>query len=99
MTSRSATRTYQWQRATGLLSATRPHQKGLQGALVPGGHDGCDHVAVVYDTGDAPPEITIRQVSGTVHQVLADGIAVAIIAQAAGRAPDPEDVLLVERCV
>ncbi|QUJ77852.1 hypothetical protein KDD17_07935 [Sulfitobacter albidus] len=56
-----------------------------------------DHIAVVYDEGDTPPEITIRQVSGTVHTVLADGIAVAVVANTSGRVPSPSDVLLVAR--
>lgn len=96
-----ATRTpsYEWQMATGLLSANNPHQTGLQGALVPDSEHEYDHIAVVYDKGDSPPEITIRRISVTVHQVLADGIAVAIIAQTGGHVPTPADVLLVERCI
>lgn len=93
------TPSYEWRMARGLLSANDPHQTGLQGALVPDSRHAYDHIAVVYDKGDRPPEITIRRISGTVHQVLADGIAVAVIAQAGGRAPNPADVLLVERCI
>ena len=59
-------------------------------------HD-CDQVAVVYDKGQTPPEITIMQVSGFVHTVLADGIAVAVVACTSGPAPSAENVLLVER--
>jgi len=90
---------YQWHQAKSLMSASDPFQTGLQGALVPDSQHEYDHIAVVYNRGDTPPEITIKQISGGVHQVLANGIAVAIVAKTEGRAPTPDDVLLVERYV
>ena len=56
-----------------------------------------DRVAVVYEKGEAPPEITIHAVSGSVHTVLANGIAVAVVARASGPAVSADDVLLVEQ--
>ncbi len=88
-----------WDRATGMPSEhTRP-STAPQGALVPDNLRDCDQVAVVYNKGETPPEITIRDVSGSVQTVLADGVAVAVIASAAGRALSPDDVLLVERAI
>ncbi|MFD2738660.1 hypothetical protein ACFSUD_03665 [Sulfitobacter aestuarii] len=85
-----------WDRAAG-LSSLADHAEALpQGALVPDTLHDCDQVAVVYAKGHCPPEITICSLSRSVHQVLADGIAVAVIARA-GPAPCVEDVLLVER--
>jgi hypothetical protein len=88
---------YEWSQAKSLMPAQAKCERGLRGALVPDRNEDIDHIAVVYDKGEAPPHITIKQVSGTVHQVLADGIAVAIIARASGKAPAASDVLLVER--
>jgi hypothetical protein len=80
-----------------------PHQtdgeKGPQGAIVPSVEGDDDHIAVVYDKGETPPEITIQQVSGSVHTVLANGVAVAVVARATGIPPSPSDILLVERSV
>ena len=86
-----------WHSAKGLLPCARQIEKGLHGALIPAGHQDSDHIAVVYDKGDTPPEITIEAVSGSVHKVLADGIAIAVVASATGPAPNVNDVLLVER--
>ena len=80
-----------------LRERSEPEDAGPQGALVSDSLQDWDHIAVVYDKGNTPPEITIRQVSGTVHTVLADGVAVAVVARATGPAPTVEDVLLVER--
>jgi len=88
---------YEWSQAKGLLPAQAVCEKGPTGALVPDRTGRRDHIAVVYDKGETPPEITIRQVSGTVHTVLADGVAVAVVARASGTAPCVADVLLVER--
>lgn len=90
---------YEWGKAKGLMPATAPSERGLQGALVPDSNHDCDHIAVVYDKGQTPPEITITQVSGMVHTVLADGVAVAIVARSTGEAPTASDVLLVERSI
>lgn len=90
---------YQWSKAKSLMPIQAHCERGLQGALVPDSRGDTDHIAVVYDKGERSPEITIKQVSGSVHQVLADGIAVAIVARASGDAPNASDVLLVERGV
>lgn len=90
---------YGWSRAKGLMPRHSQTETGPQGALIPDVDEDHDHIAVVYNAGEAPPEITIKQVSGMVHTVLANGIAVAIIAKATGKAPSPSDVLLVERSV
>ncbi|MDF3413969.1 hypothetical protein HKX54_05850 [Sulfitobacter sp. M57] len=88
-----------WENATGLMSAKQNSPLAPQGAFVPDTMHDCDQVAVVYNKGETPPEITIKQVSGSVHTVLADGVAVAVIARAAGPAVCAEDVLLVERSI
>lgn len=88
---------YEWSQAKSLMPVQAKCEKGLQGALIPDSNEDMDHIAVVYDKGETPPQITIKQISGSVHQVLADGIAVAIIARASGKAPSASDVLLVER--
>jgi len=90
---------YEWHNAAGLIPFAAPLEVGPQGALVPDTNHNCDHIAVVYDKGDTPPEITIKAVSGSVHTVLADGIAVAVVARSEGPAPSVADVLLVERAV
>lgn len=90
---------YQWSQAKSLMPLKAQCERGPKGALVPDAKGDIDHIAVVYDEGDTPPEITIRQVSGSVHTVLANGIAVAVIARSTGEAPSVSDVLLVERRV
>ena len=87
----------EWHAAKGLMPGTRMIDKGLHGALIPDEQHNSDHIAVVYDKGDTPPEITIQEVSGSVHTVWADGVAIAIVAKANAPAPDVSDVLLVER--
>lgn len=90
---------YQWSQAKSLMPVQARGETGVMGALVPDRHGDEDHIAVVYDKGEVPPQITIQQVSGSVHTVLADGIAVAVIARTTGKAPTADDVLLVERRV
>lgn len=68
-----------------------------QGLLVPDTGFKTEKVAVVYNKGDTPPEITVQAISTDVQTVLADGVAVAVVARAAGPLISPEDVLLVER--
>ena len=97
MTERRPTGHLDWTCAASLMPVSAPAQAGPQGALVPDTLHDCDQIAVVYDKGDTPPEITIREVSGSVHTVLANGIAVAVVARASGPAPTVDDVLLVER--
>lgn len=87
----------EWLAAKSLIPGTHVIEKGLRGALVPDGQHDSDHIAVVYDKGDTPPQITIQEVSGSVHTVWADGVAIAIVASANEPAPSVNDVLLVER--
>lgn len=90
--------TPRWDRAGSLLpTAAERHDHGPMGALVPAGLRDTDKIAVIYDKGQTPPTITIQEVSGSVHKVMADGVAVAVVACASGPAPSKEDVLLVER--
>lgn len=88
-----------WDCATGLTPLHNQAERCPQGMLVPDIDQEIDRVAVVYDKGDPPPEITIHQVSGFVHTVLADGLPVAVIARAVGPAVSIDEVLLVEQCV
>jgi hypothetical protein len=90
---------YEWSKAKGLLPSKAHCERGLKGALIPDARGETDHIAVVYDEGEAPPEITINKVSGSVHTILANGVAVAVIASANGKTPNVSDVLLVERRV
>lgn len=90
-------RQYDWQRARSLLPLKNPSEAGPKGALVPDSIHEHDHIAVVYDKGQNPPEITIESVCGSVHKVMADGVAVAVVARSTGHAPSAADVLLVER--
>ncbi|MCZ4367164.1 hypothetical protein [Sulfitobacter dubius] len=97
MTASERTKGLRWDCATGLTPAKASEIPGPQGALVPDTLHDCDQIAVVYDKGQTPPRITIAQVSNSVHTVLADGVAVAVVARANGPAPSASDVLLVER--
>jgi hypothetical protein len=84
-----------WDCATGMYD----RQTAPQGVLVPDNAFKNDQVAVVYNKGDTPPEITVNVISGDVQTVLANGIAVAVVARTSGPMLTPEDVLLVERHV
>ncbi|KIN64767.1 hypothetical protein Z946_3659 [Sulfitobacter noctilucicola] len=88
-----------WDRAAGMPQAHDKSEAAPQGMLVPDSSTDHDKVAVVYDKGAPPPEITIRTIAGNVHSVLADGVAVAVVARAAGPGLSVEDILLVERAV
>jgi hypothetical protein len=68
-----------------------------QGALISSEAEGEERIAVVYDHGDTPPEITITQTAGNIQTVLADGVAIAIVACATGPRLSVDDVMLVER--
>ena len=70
---------------------------GPEGALIADEADGCNRLAVVYEHGDTPPEITITQPNGHVQMVCADGVAVAIIGCASGPQVSVSDIMLVER--
>ena len=89
----------QWDMSTGIAPYGTSAELMPQGALMRDTLHNCDQVAVVYDKGQTPPEITIARVSGMVHTVLADGIAVAVIASSSGQVPTANDVLLVERLI
>lgn len=99
MTDRRSQGTLRWENAASLLPTGAPSEPGPQGALVPDSLRDNDQIAVIYDKGQTPPEITIHEVSGSVHTVLADGVAIAIVASANGPAPSKDDVLLVERTI
>ncbi len=68
-----------------------------EGAFMPHVEDDGDHVVVIYPHGNRPPEITVQNTSLDVQTVLADGIAVAIVARTNGPSLSPADVVLVER--
>jgi hypothetical protein len=87
----------QWDNATSLASKDALRQPSPLGSFVHDTLHNCDQIAVVYDKGQRPPHITVTRVSGSVHTVLADGIAVAVIASATRPTLSPEEVLLVER--
>lgn len=85
-----------WDRATGMPPSHVATDAPL-GALVPNSEQDCDQVAVVYDRLQGPPEITVSKAADCVQTILANGVAVAVIASASAPALSPEDVLLVER--
>lgn len=89
----------QWDNATSLTSKSALKHHCPQGSLVPDTLQNCDQIAVVYNKGQTPPHITVMQVSGSVHTVLADGIAVAVVASASRPTLNPDEVLLIERSV
>ena len=70
-----------------------------EGALVTGETADDGRIAVVYNSGDTPPEITIAGTSKTVQIIMANGVAVAVVARAHGPRLTRKDVLLVERFV
>ena len=86
-----------WTEAKSLMPMAQHGKSEPEGALIPDALEDSDHIAVVYNKGETPPEITIKAVSGTVHTVCANGVAVAVVARATGPAPTIGDVLLVER--
>ncbi|WP_300016963.1 hypothetical protein [uncultured Roseobacter sp.] len=81
------------------MPVTTGPASGLEGAIIPDVAEDEDKIAVVYDKGEAPPTITITDVSGGVQTVHANGVAVAIVACADGPRLTVDDVLLVERFV
>lgn len=86
-----------WDSAANMMPVAAATEPCPQGVLVPNTQENHDQIAVVYDKGNPPPKITIKEISGTVHTVLADGVAVAVVARATGPAPRVDEVLLVER--
>ena len=89
-----------WDKTTGLAQQSEANQEPLpKGILVPDSQTNSDKVAVVYQRGTPPPQITVQEISGTVTSVHANGIPVAIVARAKGPDLTPEDILLVERMI
>lgn len=72
---------------------------GPEGALLHDDDAEQDRVAVVYDHGETPPCITVTDAGSGVQTVLANGVAVAVVARAEGPKITADDVLLVERFV
>lgn len=70
-----------------------------EGALITGDTAEEGKIAVIYNRGDTPPEITITGNAGAVQTILANGMAVAVVARADGPQLTSEDVMLVERFV
>ncbi len=89
----------QWDNATSMACKSAISHPSPLGSFVHDTYHNCDQIAVVYDKGQRPPHITVNQVSGSVHTVLADGIAVAVVASASRPTLRPDEVLLVERSV
>ena len=88
-----------WQEATNMLADSDAQLRHPQGALVESKERDQDFVAVVYNKGDMPPEISIQSLCENVHTVIADGVAVAVVARADAPPPKVQDVLLVERAI
>ncbi len=84
---------------TGALNMMATMDTGPDGALISGDPADEGRITVVYNHGDAPPEITISDTGGYAQTVLANGVAVAVVARADGTRLDASDVLLVERFV
>ena len=77
-----------------LAKTTSPRPEG---AVLADGHSDSSIIAVVYNHGDTPPEITITDSGGQVLTVHANGAPVAVVAKATGPGLTPADVVLVER--
>lgn len=72
---------------------------GPEGAVIGAGHGGTvqSQIAVYYDHAAKPPKITISRNAGSVQTVLADGVAVAVVAGANEPELRKEDVVLIAR--
>lgn len=81
------------------MPVTATSRRGPEGALIPDADAVTDTIAVVYDKGQTPPVITISDASSQVRTVMANGVAVAIVACASGPRLTKQDVLLVQRFV
>ncbi|WP_300031064.1 hypothetical protein [uncultured Roseobacter sp.] len=85
----------------GGLARTMPiatdYVPGPEGALIHDDDASSDRVAVVYDQGETPPEITVTNAGNCIQTVHANGVAVAVVARAEGPRLTADDVLLVER--
>ncbi len=58
---------------------------------------GAEKIAVIYEQGAEPPDITVSRPQNGVQTICADGVAVAVVARAKGPELTRQDVLLVER--
>ena len=85
-----------WDQITGMGNLGAVSETLPKGILVPDRQTKRDKVAVVYENGETPPEITVQAISGSVSSVHADSVAVAVVARANGPDLSAEDVLLVE---
>lgn len=70
-----------------------------QAAVMGGNTPEEGRIAVIYNRGERPPEITVTQQAAQVQTVHANGVAVAIVAKAEGAEITARDILLVERVV
>ena len=70
--------------------------KEPEGALISESTDQDGKIAVLYNGGEPPPEIVIAKTSKQVQTVFANGVAVAVVAQADGPRITNKDILLVE---
>lgn len=81
------------------MPVSQAWENGPEGALIQDEEDSEDKIAVVYDRGDNPPEITVSVQDNNVQTVRANGIAVAVVACVGGPRLTAADILLVERFV
>lgn len=70
-----------------------------EGALISGDTAEDGRIAVIYNQGETPPVITIAGSAQTVQTILANGVAVAVVANVDGPRLTANDVMLVERFV
>ena len=80
-----------------LMPLAKTTSPGPEGAVLADDQSDSSKIAVVYNHGDTPPEITITDSGGKVLTVHANGAPVAVVAKATGPGLTPADVVLVER--
>lgn len=80
-----------------LMPLAKTTSPGPEGAVLADDNSDSSKIAVVYDHGDTPPEITISDSGGHILTVYANGAPVAVVAKATGPQLTPSDVVLVER--
>ena len=88
-----------WAEAAGMPALHVRDATAPMGASVPDREEPYDHVAVIYPKGQTPPLITVENLSTSVQKVMANGVAIAVVARPEGPAIAPDDVLLVERVI
>ncbi|MGB7244051.1 MAG: hypothetical protein WBC93_18445 [Sulfitobacter sp.] len=99
MTLRANTSPHKWDGAAEMMPLSVTHGHGPEGAFLPDVARKADQIAVVYDSDETPPAISIWHVSQSVCAVMANGVAVAVVACANGPSLKAEDVVLVARSV